>query len=286
MLVVERNERFINWSIGSPVRPLNYFGEVVIAFDPSKTNMAMVVGTPDNQILDCIEFSGNNRKKGPAMDTSLYCQEVRQYLSTYLANVQLYCVGVEQALNYKGMDYYHSNMVLTEIRSNLLNFFLEQFNISVIEVANWSWKFSILPDGYRGKYEKGSKKWFLKNEPDSPYAQYYEADMTDCLCIYWYLIKEKCSTYNLYCNRVEPKQADFNYYFRSLEIQDAVRKVLYNPRFPLEANQIYYANRLACNFGMEIPVDIIEIPKIYGHSVGFDSRVLRSNNIEVVTMRC
>ena len=94
------------------------------------------------------------------MDTTVYCEEVRQFLKQYLVNANIYFVGVEQAITKKGMEHHHSNMVLTEIRGNILNFFLDQYNVRVTEINNWSWKAGVLPKGYRGKFEKGSKKWF------------------------------------------------------------------------------------------------------------------------------
>ena len=54
MLVVERNTTFVQWGIGDDVHPLEYAGDVVIAFDPSKSNMAMIVGTPDGTILNVL----------------------------------------------------------------------------------------------------------------------------------------------------------------------------------------------------------------------------------------
>lgn len=289
MLVVERNEKFVHWSIGDIVHPMEYGGEVVVVFDPSKTNMAMVVGTPDGTILNTIEFSGNNRKKGPAMDTTLYCEELRKFLAVYLSKVKLYLVGVEQAITKQGTSYHHSNMVLTEIRSNILNFFLEEFGMHVVEVNNWSWKYAILPEGFRSKYEKGSKKYFTKYLSDSPYAHYFEADMTDCICIYWYLVKKECSNYTVYCNRYEDSLNDYQYCYVSVtsKITEDMREVTYNPRFDIETNLNYYANRVVGAFFMLVDISSIDISTVYGHSVGFLSTDLESSKVKVVvTKRC
>ena len=105
MLVVENNTTFFNWGIGGTVKPLEYGGEVVVVFDPSKTNMAMVIGTPRGDIITTFEFSGNNRKRGPAMDTTQYCMEVREFLSKLFQNVNLYTVAIEQAILKKGNNY-------------------------------------------------------------------------------------------------------------------------------------------------------------------------------------
>lgn len=181
MLIVENNAKTYTWEYGDAVTPVNYFGEVVIAIDPSKTNMAVFLGTPSGEPISAIEFSGNNRRRGPAMDTTQYCFEVRKFLTEYLQNVSVYLVGIEQAITKQGNKYHHSDMVLKEIRGAILNYFLEEYGVKVIEVNNWSWKFAVLPEGYRGKFDKGSKKFFERNMPQSPFTYYFEADMTDCI---------------------------------------------------------------------------------------------------------
>lgn len=286
MLIVERNQYTVNWRLGDPVKAMQFAGDVIVVFDPSKTNMAMVIGTPDGTILNTIEFSGNNRGKGPAMDTTMYCREVRQFLSEYLCNVKLYMVGVEQAITKKGMEHHHSNMVLTEIRSNILNFFLEVFGIKVIEINNWSWKFSILPEGFRSKYEKGSKKYFQKYLPDSPYTYYFAADMTDCICMYWYLVKTKCTNYSCYCNQYEQCDIEYTYYFLpgSDEFEKS-REVTCNTRFSVKENLDFYVNRIVGKFYMLVDIDKLPIEEFYGKSVGFTLSDLNNNKVKVVACR-
>ena len=287
MLVVENNQSGVFWSMGDTVKTMDYAGEVVIAFDPSKTNMAMVLGTPDGTVLNVLEFSGNNRKRGPVQDTTVYCNEVRAFLSTYLRNVKLYAVGVEQAIQKKGNEYYHSSMVLTEIRANILNFFLEVFNIKVIEINNWSWKHAVLPEGYRGMYMKGSKKWFLDYMPKSPYAHYFEADVTDCLCIYKYMIGKFCSGYSMYCNTYEPCNIKYDYLIMTWDTTNPpdVKEVLYNNRFSFEENVGYYVNRIVGRFMMEVNVDDIPIDKIYGKTIGYHFQHIEDEKVKVMVWR-
>ncbi len=286
MLVVDHNTHSTYWGLGDTVNPMSYAGEVVVTFDPSKTNMAMVVGTPDGYILNTLEFSGNNRRRGPVMDTTVYCEEVRSFLKSYLSNVTIYMVGVEQAIQKEGNNHYRSSMVLTEIRGNLLNFFLEVFGVKVIEVNNWSWKFAILPEGYRSKYEKGSKKWFLNTMPDSPYSKYFEADMTDCICIYWYMISKMCSGYSCYCNQYEKCLFTYQYFFSPIGSDlGNVRELIYNPMFTLEENIGYYVNRVLTSFYMKIAVNKISLDYIYGHAVGFDIHDLGCDDVKVVARR-
>lgn len=291
MLIVENNDAGRFWTIGDPVSQLSYAGEVVVAFDPSKSNMAMVVGTPEGTILNVLEFSGNNRKRGPAMDTTDYCNEVRSFLSEYLRDVRLYCVGVEQAIQKKGNEFYHSSMVLTEIRGNLLNFFLEKFNVKVIEINNWAWKHTILPQGYRQKYGKGSKKWFTECMPESPYAYFFEADVTDCICIYWYMIQKQCANYTIYCDRFEVCNIPYKYCYmpwnsgENVQSKTRQQEVLFNNRFSLEENIAYYVNRILGMFYFYIDVDDIPTKSIYGKSVGFLFSSIEDTKVKVVVCR-
>lgn len=287
MLVVYHNEVSVNWRIGDPVPALNHAGEIVVVFDPSKTNMAMLVGTPEKEILEIIEFSGNNRKRGPVMDTTLYCQEVRSFLEQYLANAKLYIVAVEQALTYKGVQYHHSNMVLTEIRSNLLNYFLEHFGIKVLEINNWSWKAGVLPEGYRKRDEKGSKRFFRERFPNSPYAYYFEADATDVICIYWYVVDTKCSNYVAYCNMVEPCNVENIHYFAPLEDVPTsnYRVVNFNPRFSLEDNLNFYVNRITGWFQMLVPLEAVSINDVYNHAANFEFKDLDCTDVKLIVRR-
>lgn len=287
MLIVEQNTTHVNWSIGDDVHPLEYAGDVVISIDPSKTNMAILIGTPTGTILNTLEFSGNNRKRGPVMDTTIYCDEVRAFLRAYLKHANLYMVGVEQAITKQGTKFHHSNMVLTEIRGNILNFFLEEYNLRVIEINNWSWKSNILPQGYRSQFEKGSKKYFRDYFPESPYTYYYEADMTDCICIYWYMCKERCKSYVLQCNRVEQSLSGYNYTYVPADsaVCDNLQEVNFNPRFSIEDNLAFYSNRILNTFCMTIPVDNVDTDSIYGRSMLFNKNNLNDVHIKVVAVR-
>jgi len=193
---------------------------------------------------------------------------------------------VEQAKTKQGTNYHHSNMVLTEIRSNILNFFLEQFNIKVIEVNNWSWKFAVLPECYRSKYEKGSKKWFVNTMPDSPYSHYFEADMTDCICIYWYLVSKKCANYTCYCDRYESSSAEYMFFYAPLDssVTADAREVTYNPRFSIEENLNYYVNRIFTPVYMKVDLSD-DLSDVYGHAFGFEFSNVLDKTVKVVARR-
>lgn len=287
MLVVENNSTETDWYIGSELHPLEYAGEIVLAFDPSKSNMAMVLGTPDGTILNTLEFSGNNRRRGPTMDTTLYCEEVKVFLKRYLENAHLYMVGMEQTILKEGMKHYTSNQVLNEVRSNLLSFFLDTYGIKVIEINNWSWKHAVLPEGYRGQFQKGSKLYFQKFMPDSPYTHYFEADMTDCICIYWYMISKHCANYVLMCNKSEKEFRPYTYaiYPTGCDMLEGLRKVPFNDAFPIEANIAFYVNRLNKTFVMDVPCKKIPIEMIYGKATQFKNEDIFTNTVKVVACR-
>lgn len=288
MLIVEQNTTYVNWSIGDYVRPMAYTGDVVVTIDPSKTNTALVIGTPEKRILNILEFSGNNRGRGPVMDTTVFCEQLRQFLTTYLQNVNLYAVGVEKTILPRGKKaHYHSVTVLNEIRSTLLSFFFEVFNVHVIEINNWSWKAAVLPEGYRSMNEKGSKRFFIEHMSDTPYANYYEADVTDCICMFWYMCSTHCQNYSVFCNRVEQSFTGFKYTFFPIDsnVCENLREVIFNERFSLEDNLAFYSNRLLGPFCLEVSSDVINIDEVYNRSMLFKANNLRDLKVKVVATR-
>ena len=287
MLIVEHNEVTWHWSPEYGVTPLAYDGDVVIAIDPSKSNFAMVIGTPTGEIIETIEFSGNNRKRGPVMDTTEYCAQLRAFLREYLSRVRLYLVGVEAAITEQGVNYHHSNMVLTEIRGNLLNLFKEEFKVRVTEVNNWSWKSHCLPKGYRSISEKGSKRFYVENYPNSPYSNYFEADMTDCLCIYKFLVDMECNSYSTICNRIEDCTTAHEILYVPLtwEHRGLFAEVDYNPNFTIEENVRYYVNRMLKPFLMQVPITLLSREDMYCKSKLFEVSNLHDTDVYAFVRR-
>lgn len=287
MLVVENNRTHVQWRAADAVNPISYGGEVVIVFDPGKTNMAMIIGTPDGTVLNHIEFSGNNRGNGPVMDTTIYCNEVKEFLRKYLQKARIWFVATEATILKKGRDYYHSNQVLNEVRANLLQFFLSEYGIHVEEINNWSWKSHILPEGYRSQKFKGSKKWFHDVNPTSPYNFYFNADMTDCVCIYWYVVEYMCTNYTMICNRSEVAISQYKYTIvpKSFSTGSKVTVVQFNNVFSLAQNIAYYTNRILHSFVMEVPVDCFELKDIYGNVQMFEKGNLWDKTVKVVVCR-
>lgn len=287
MLVVENNTNFVNWTTAGVVNPITYGGEVVIVFDPGKTNMAMIIGTPDGTVLNHLEFSGNNRGSGPTMNTTLYCNEVQEFLRQYLKHAKLWCVATEATILKKGQNYYHSNQVLNEVRATLLQFFYTEYGVRVEEINNWSWKHFVLPEGYRSQKFKGSKKWFNDMNPSSPYNFYHNADMTDCYCIYLYVVANLCSTYKMICNRDEVAITPYKYSIipKSFDTGDKVTKAFYNNRFSLSANLAYYTNRILHSYELVVPADCFELKDIYANARMFDKGNLWDKEVKVVACR-
>lgn len=258
---------------GGAVPELNYIGEIVIAIDPSKTNCAVVIGDPGGEIISIVEMSGNNWKQGPVEDTTEYCSDIRDFLSRYVEKAQVYRIGLEQAITKRGMEHHHSNMVLTEIRGTLLNLFYEKYGFTKtqVEVNNWSWKRAILPEGYRSQSEKGSVRYFYQYLHDMTYINYFEADVTDCVCIYKYLIRDTKDTYTIVCQQVE-KEVNKHTCAIMPTWADKLnfRKFTYNPSFTVEQNATYFANRSKVSGIAEVDTSMLSYDDIYKKASGFD----------------
>lgn len=289
MLVQINNGPITYFSKGDYVQPLDVMGDVVLCIDPSKTNMACLIGSPFGEVYSIVEFSGNNRRKGPVMDTTDYCVDFVDFLRQYLKNVHVYDAGVEKAITKKGMEHHHSNMVLTEIRGKVLGFFAEEYGIrnKDVEVNNYSWKSAILPQGYRGHGEKGSKRYICDMFPGNPFCYYFEADATDVLCIYWYKIKKYEHTYQIVCNRAEKSLNNHSVgiYPAYMDNAKGLRKFQYNHHFSLEENAIFYSNRSAVTGIAEVPIESLSLDDIYKYSTGYSSIDLGLTDVRVVVAR-
>ena len=105
------------YKAGQKIKPFDFCGDIVLATDPGKTNMAMAVGTPFGTQLCILQF----RAPGSAYDTSDYCHDFKDFLTRYFAGCKFSYFGIEQAISQRGMNHHHSSMVLTEIRANLID---------------------------------------------------------------------------------------------------------------------------------------------------------------------
>lgn len=289
MLVFINNEPQPWFKKGDPITPLSIAGDVIVCIDPSKTNMATLIGSPFGEVYTILEFSGNNRRSGPAMDTTVYCQEVRDYLKRYLRNVRVIDAGVEKAITKKGMEHHTSTMVLTEIRGSILSLFLDEYGVGdkEAEINNWTWKSGVLPDGYRSQSEKGSKRYIQDRFPNSPFCYYYEADATDVLCMYWYKLKKYVNNYKLVCNKEESSLNTFKVgiYPNFMDKAQGMKRFIYNNRFTVEQNAIYYSNRSSTAGIASLKLDDLTIEEIYKHACAFSSLEENYDDVRVVVTR-
>lgn len=164
---------------GDKVPPFKFRGDIILATDPGKTNMAITLGNTQGTVLNILQF----RAPGFANDNSTYCHDVKVFLTEYLKDCHVVVFGIEEAISKKGMNHHHSSMVLTEIRANLIDLAFQMTGEKALEINNWSWKYAILPDGMRSPQVKGSAT-FLR----SVYDKYGNADVTDSICIFKYII--------------------------------------------------------------------------------------------------
>lgn len=273
MEVYINNQGPYMYHAGQYVQPLDSVGDVVVVIDPSKTNMACLVGTPTGEIIQIVEFTGNGRGRGTPMDTTVYCNEVITYLKDYLVNVNIYFAAIEKTILKKGMEYYHSNTVLNEIRSAVLDLYVNDwgFDPKKSQVNNYSWKSFVLPDGYRGHNEKGSKRFVRNYYPDSVLNQYFQADATDAWCIFQYVVAHFCSDYEIVCLAEEQSARFHPITIRPVttEIPNTYRKFRFNSRYSLEANATYYSNRTSQSGYCKVLVNKLTLDDIYKYAYGF-----------------
>lgn len=270
MIIYYNNQRYGSWSIGDPC-PRCKFKDVFIAIDPSKTNFAIMVGDPFGQPLECIEFTGNNRTKGPVMDTSQYCAEVKEFLELYFSETNVLRLGLEKAISKKGMNWHTSSMTLTEIRAVVLNWANTTLGFTThdVEIPNWTWKSHVLPQGYRSQSEKGSKRWLA----NTWLGNFYEADMTDAYCIYLYMVQEYGGDYVWRCSRKEELLPNLEVNYTLTESPHMTgREFEYNPAFSLQDNIIFAKNRNMNGVSVTtVLVEYLDYKDIYGHTTLIES---------------
>ena len=251
-------------------------GNFVVAIDPSKTNLAFVTGNERGVVYEWVELSG----KG--CDTTAYCNDLMNFMADYLSNGTVTVAGVEQAVMYEGMKYYHSQMVLTEIRANILQGFLQRFNIKIHEINNYAWKGAILPDGYRGRKEKGSLR-FLAEKGLTGITD----DVSDAICIYFYLNRFVEEPEVLNCTYEEEPLYEYDYAIvpDNFNIADLHEVFIGNGSVSLKGNAAYFLNRTnASGFAFTYPVTSLTLDDIYNGNSHVNSPTL--DTVKVVVARC
>lgn len=255
---------------------LHYTGNVVVAIDPSKTNMGVVIGTDAGKKICHIELSG----KG--CDTTEYCLDLKRFFGNYLSQAHICMVGVEQAVQYKGYNYYRSQMVLTQIRATILEFFLEHFGIAVKEINNYAWKGAILPDGYRGHKEKGSKRWLAEKGFTD-----LSDDVTDAICIYLYLMTFVTEHEVLVCTKAEVPVQKYQLCIVPKDFQVDGISATYraNPDIDIRGNLGYFTNHTIDAYALLTPTEILTYDVIYSSRCLFD-KIPEEDMVKLLVMRC
>lgn len=255
---------------------LEYTGNVIVAVDPSKSNMGVVIGTDAGKLLTFIEISGTGT------DTTEYCQDFKRFLKHYLQKCKIVLVGIEQAVQYKGYDYYKSQMVLTEIRAGLLAFFLEEYKIKAREINNYSWKGAILPDGYRGHKEKGSKRWLAEKGITD-----VSDDITDAICIFLYLRSFVENPEVLECTMGEQAVTHYELAIVPYDFEVSGVKQVFeaNPDVDLRGNIGYFTNHSMGTYALIAPVTLLDLETIYWSKCYFKF-VPEEDKVKILVTRC
>lgn len=111
--------------------------------------------------------------------------------------------------------------------------------------------------------------------------------MTDCICIFWYLIDKHCSGYSVYCNKAEMTKSKYDvmYVPENFDTGDNTKCYSFNQMFTVQENLNYYLNRVMGRFCIIIPVDYLDIKEIYEKSFGFFEYPENIKNAKVVVTR-
>lgn len=269
---------YLNYHAGDPVPPFLFRGDIILATDPGKTNMAVTIGTPDGVVLTILQF----RAPGYANDNSDYCHDFKVFLTEYLKECNVIVFGIEAAISKQGMNHHRSAMVLTEIRANLIDLAYQFTGRKAFEVNNWSWKYAMLPDGMRGQHEKGSARLL-----SDVYAVYGNADVTDSICIYKYVVQKEGNPYYS-VNPVETEKPLVPYrVVISVPSQMAsrCRRCIYNYNLSLDDNVAYAINRTTERVVFTVPASVLTLEDVYKHLCSFLT-MPAVETVEVYAERC
>lgn len=179
------------------------------------------------------------------------------------------------------MNHHHSSMVLTEIRANLIDLAYSLTGQKPLEINNWAWKYAILPDGMRSQSEKGSTRFL----PEI-YKRYGNADVTDAICMYRYIIEKQCGPYVIFPNRAEKALAPYKAFLvpSGSKMASTARRFQYEKSLSLEENCTFFANRTWERGVASVDVSSLSLEDIYGRAIGFVPSNSRET-VEVVVVR-
>lgn len=254
------NKKFHDYWYGadSQIQPLNVKKQIVLSFDPSKSNTGLIVGDLSGTILYLIQISG----AGSQTSIEAFCMLLRMFLAALFEDSDIAMFAQEKPILPR--TGYRSMLYLNEIRTNLNNTAREVFGVDPIEVPVSVWKSAILPQQYRHKGKpKGSWQWLTQMYPE---WSFLKDDVTDAICIYLYLYKTDLGKRAIYCDASEIcANKESLIIDESAVVQGAMTRFKYNSRFSLEENASYFANRrLGLGYAL-IPEGVVTIPALYEH---------------------
>lgn len=240
MRVRKNNSTVFYFHSGDYVEPLQCAEPVLVVTDPSKQNMALLVGSL-YQSKVIYEFSGKDMNDR-AIDTVDYCIEIREFMTKLLKDCDILEFSQEEAIDKKGLEYFKSSLVLRDIRAFSIVTALDLTGRKPHFINNWTWKTDILPDGYRSQKEKGSVR-YLADYVDPIYATYTD-DVTDVICMYMHRRKTLTKGMKITCVASEDKKSDYKYYITDKShVKDSMKEFKYNPSFTMKDNLNYFTNR-------------------------------------------
>lgn len=253
-----------DYSTNSTIVPLKSELPVIVAIDPSKSNLGLVVGDISGHFLGLYEVSGSGK------DTTKFCLLLMKFLALKLSELDIALFGQEKVIL---GDAYQSMVILNEIRSYVkmtADQYLRIAPSKIIEVNNFAWKSAMLPAEYRKKkYKKGSLAYI---KAAFPYLQSISDDLTDAMCIYQYLKEEYERKNPIYCVRSETCNEKLNVFIvpKASIQEDKVYWFQFNKSFSLQDNIAFYGNRSTRIGCCQIPIKCLEIDDLYRYTCMVD----------------
>lgn len=240
--------------------------ELLVVFDPGKTNMAMIVGTIYGEIVAILEFSGKSAYNGLAIDTTDYCLDFMAFVKGMLADCKIRQFSQEKAIlkNVPGYQHFNSQMVLTEIRANLIMLSVDMTGKKPREINNQEWKGAILPPGFNKRGEKGSKEFMKVYAPE--FAS-YSHDVTDVICMYLYEVKKIQEKEGILCNKTEKPRYDMDIaIYDKVILPSDIKLFQFNDEFSCLDNATFYANRSDVLGACKLPRELISLDDLYKYA--------------------
>ena len=245
-------------------------GPVIVAIDPSKTNMGVVIGHPSGEIIAHFNISGVKQ------DTYDYCVDFKSFFKQILCNANVQAVCYETVILPRNTEKqsYVAMTVLNEIQANIKDLAVQLVTDrqNIFGINNWAWKNAILPEEYRKKSLKGKGSYKFLCEIDSRYYN-VSNDITDAICIFMYYIKCYAPTTDLYPVRDESRTDTKACICTYDKLPNDVTWFKYNPNISLDGNIGFVQNRSIRYCCCEMPDDI-SIQDVYRlpHILGTDDK--------------